>query len=194
MDPYSNYRNINNIDQQIYLQNQQIYLQNQYCYPFHFQQNLPSYNNYCYNVPAVYPLIRTNTNINLPNNQFNLQNTDNSPAVYPLIRIPININLPTNQFILQNPNNVSSNNSKLDQQKEENILKHISILNEKNKKLFKCDLCDYKSIRKGCLKTHLMLIHNVGDIKWFSCNHCNYKTKVKASLTKHEMQIGRAHV
>ena len=50
MNPYSNYQNMNNIDQQIYLQNrqfhlqnqqmylqsQQIYLQNQYCYPIHF--------------------------------------------------------------------------------------------------------------------------------------------------------------
>ncbi len=168
MDPYSNYQNMNNIDQQIYLQNrqfhlqnqqmylqsQQIYLQNQYCYPVHFQPNLQSYN---------------------------------APTSYPLMRIPININLPRNQFNLQSFNNVSSNNSKLDQKKEENILKHISILNEKNKKLFKCNLCEYKTIRKSCLKTHLMLIHNVGDIKWYSCNHCNYKTKVKASLTKHEM-------
>ena len=165
MDPYSNYRNMNNIDQQIYLQNrqfhlqnqqmylqsQQIYLQNQYCYPVHFQPNLQSYNsNYCYNAPTVYPLMR----------------------------------IPNNQLTLQNANNVSSN---LNQQKEENTLKHMSILNEKNKKLFKCNFCEYKSIRKSCLKTHLMLIHNVGDIKWYSCNHCNYKTKVKASLSKHEM-------
>ena len=161
MDPYSNYQNINNINQQIYLQNrqfhlqnqqmylqsQQIYLQNQYCYPVHFQPNLQSYN---YNAPTVYPLMR----------------------------------IPNNQLTLQNANNVSS---KLAQQKEENTLKHISILNEKNKKLFKCNFCEYKSIRKGSLKTHLMLIHNVGDIKWYSCNHCNYRTKVKASLTKHEM-------
>ena len=161
MDPYSNYQNKNNINQQIYLQNrqfhlqnqqmylqsQQIYLQNQYCYPVHFQPNLQSYN---YNAPTVYPLMR----------------------------------IPNNQLTLQNANNVSS---KLAQQKEENTLKHISILNEKNKKLFKCNFCEYKSIRKGSLKTHLMLIHNVGDIKWYSCNHCNYRTKVKASLTKHEM-------
>lgn len=162
MDPYSNYQNMNNINQQLYfqnqqfylqnqqfyLQNQQIYLQNQYCYPVHFQPNLQSYN---------------------------------APTVYPLMRIP------NNQLTLQNANNVSSNNSKLDQKKEENILKHISILNEKNKKLFKCNLCEYKSIRKGTLKTHLMLVHNVGDFKWYSCNHCNYKTKIKASLSKHEM-------
>ena len=166
MDPYSNYQNMNNIHQQIYLQNrqfhlqnqqmylqsQQIYLQNQYCYPVHFQPNLQSYNsNYCYNAPTVYPLMR------IPNNQLTLQN-------------------------------VSLNNSKSNQQKEiKNPVKHMSILNEKNKEFYKCDLCEYKSIRKGSLKTHLMLIHNVGDFKWYSCNHCNYKTKVKASLSKHEM-------
>ena len=58
MDPYSNYQNMNNIDQQIYLQNQ-------YCYPVHFQPNLQSYN---YNAPTVYPFMR------IPNNQLTLQN------------------------------------------------------------------------------------------------------------------------
>lgn len=162
MDPYTNYQNMNNINQQIYFQNQQIhlqnqqmylhnqqiYLQNQYCYPNHFQQNLQSYN---YNTPTIYPIMR------IPNNQLTLQN-------------------------------VSLNNSKSNQQKEtKNNLKYMSILNEKNKEFYKCDLCEYKSIRKGTLKHHLMLVHNVGDFKWYSCNHCNYKTKVKASLTKHEM-------
>lgn len=157
------YQQNNYLLQQYILPHRQMYLQNQYCYSSNFQQNLHSFNyNYCYNTSTVYPLMRISTNINLP----------------------------INRFTLQNANNVSSNNSKLDQQKEvKNQNKnYMSILkNEKNEELYKCNLCEYKSIRKGSLKTHLILKHNIGDIKWYSCNHCNYKTKVKASLSKHEM-------
>ena len=144
--------------QNMNIMHQQIYLQNQ---QFHLQYQ------YCY--PVYF--------------QPNLQSYNyNAPTVYPLMRIP------NNQLTLQNAFNVSSNNSKSDQQKEiKNTVKYMSIIKEKNKEFYKCNLCEYKTIRKSCLKTHLMLIHNVGDIKWYSCNHCNYRTKVKASLTKHEM-------
>ena len=52
-------------------------------------------------------------------------------------------------------------------------------------KMHSCDLCDYKSKRKGHLKRHKQNKHNIGVV-WHRCDLCSFKCNQKCNLKRHK--------
>ena len=52
-------------------------------------------------------------------------------------------------------------------------------------KPFKCDLCDYRSYKKGNVTVH-MKTHSDGKEHPYQCQHCNYKARLLTQLQQHE--------
>lgn len=90
-----------------------------------------------------------------------------------------------------------TNNSLITNDLEENLYfcdscnfqtysRFILSLHRVSHKFFKCDHCDYKSLRKCNIRRHIKYRHVQTDqIKWYKCDHCQLKFKWKVSLTRH---------
>ena len=73
------------------------------------------------------------------------------------------------------------------------VLKRVTwkhMLNQfmKEKKSFKCDICDYSCSQKGTMKRHGVLVHE--EKKRFKCNICDYACAKKYNITRH---VARKH-
>ncbi|KAJ8979355.1 hypothetical protein NQ317_010128 [Molorchus minor] len=57
---------------------------------------------------------------------------------------------------------------------------------EEKTKIYKCELCDYKTHRKSDLTLRHMLRHkNPEELKMYRCTECSYQTKRRGDLTSH---------
>ncbi|KAJ8911294.1 hypothetical protein NQ315_015297 [Exocentrus adspersus] len=68
------------------------------------------------------------------------------------------------------------------------VKRHIAI-NEKPPMVswHGCHLCDYKSLRKDRLKTHLLIHEDLSrlGVSWHKCDSCDFRTKHEAKLQAH---------
>ena len=63
----------------------------------------------------------------------------------------------------------------------------------KEKRPFKCDICEYSCPGKSHLKQHIASIHE--GKKAFKCNLCNYSFSQKGHLNRHVASVheGKSH-
>merc|ERR1719318_1505606 len=51
--------------------------------------------------------------------------------------------------------------------------------------LHHCDQCDFKTIYKENLKSHIGMVHSIKQKPFFNCEQCSFKTTYKRNLTSH---------
>nr|XP_023024883.1 zinc finger protein 595-like [Leptinotarsa decemlineata]XP_023024884.1 zinc finger protein 595-like [Leptinotarsa decemlineata] len=63
----------------------------------------------------------------------------------------------------------------------------VTLKNPSEIKMYKCDLCQYKSNRFGSVKKHKLVHKNPSEIKMYECDLCQFKSKRTFTMKKHKL-------
>ena len=66
--------------------------------------------------------------------------------------------------------------------RKDHLKSHLKLVHETDGEKYDCDECDYQAIYPGNLKRHINSVHNM---KTFPCEHCDFQAKENRTLKKH---------